>query len=947
MVATRNEGAQSNQLRMYHQLDEPLVTKTSTTDQMRELPEQGKEPYSILVSGELNDTKLAFLIDTGANTNIISYDTLFSLDIPVKMEKYAGRLETADGKRVDVIGRAKLHLRLGEIDTDIEALVMHDLDNHMILGLETLKGHRCIIDLDTDQLWTGQKEGSTVPIRIEGPKRLATFIEAVPHDRQMTVHAKEASNGSKIDPNRFDRIAKTAETHIDAHLKDDLKPTSQLEDDVQKILELSAPGVTGNDLNDLRALVGEFRDVFALTNDELGCTNVVEHRIETGDSPPIKIPPRRAGLPKVEIIREEVNAMLDQGIIRPSQSPYSFPVVLVKKKDGSVRVCIDYRKLNDVTIKDAFPIPKIDQSFDALKEAKVFSSMDLASGYWQIPVAPEHCHKTAFVTPDGGLYEYIRMPFGLSNAPGTFQRLMNEVFRDYLYKFILIFLDDVLAYSTNKVDHLEHLRTIFQTLRALNLKLKPKKCKLFQREVVYLSHIIGNGGAKPDPDKVSAVKHWPVPKTVKQIRSFVGFCNYYRRFVRDFAQIARPLTDLTKKDARFEWNSDCQLSFDRLRVELATAPVMQFPRFDCPFIIDTDASKVSLGAVISNVVDGVERPIVYSSRVLTKTEMMYSTTKREALAVIQALKWYKNYIWGLPFIIRTDHASLRWLFRQDNDDDATGMTFRMCQFLQEYNFQVVHRAGSKHANADGLTRRTEESPEWEPGEREEMTGNCPEAVDIDTAISKATDHLRLTVQGQSDETADLEDDQLLENDEEQVSITWTRGESDVRSMQEQDEAISRILFWATVDENKNCLNFGTNLITKDEAAQYGREVMALWGRWNELSIKNGILYRKWFKNESGSSEEPVLQLIVPASGRKEILEQLHDSPVSGGHFAFDKTLNRVRQRFWWPSMRLDIEKRLLWCLPCAARTTAGRKRVAGLQPFKVGIRFHKVAADIL
>ena len=196
-------------------MDEPLVTKTSTTDQMRELPEQGKEPYSILVSGELNDAKLAFLIDT----NIVSNDTLFSLDIPVKMENYAGRLETADGKQVDFIGRAKLHLRLGEIDTDIEALVMHDLNNHMILGLETLKGHRCIIDSDTDQLWTGQKEGSTVPIRIEGPKRLATFIEAVPHDRQMTVHAKEASYGSKIDPNRFDRIAKTAETHSDVHFR--------------------------------------------------------------------------------------------------------------------------------------------------------------------------------------------------------------------------------------------------------------------------------------------------------------------------------------------------------------------------------------------------------------------------------------------------------------------------------------------------------------------------------------------------------------------------------------------------------------------------------------------------------------------------------------------------------------------------------------------------------
>ena len=234
---------------------------------------------------------------------------------------------------------------------------------------------------------------------------------------------------------------------------------------------------------------------------------------------------------------------------------------------------------------------------------------------------------------------------------------------------------------------------------------------------------------------------------------------------------------------------------------------------------------------------------------------MYSTTKREPLAVIQALKWYKNYKWWLPFIIRTDHASLRWLFRKDNDDDAKGMTIHMCQFLQEYNFQIVHRARSKHANADGLTRRTEESLEWEPGEREEMTGNCPEAVDIETTIFKATDHLRLTVEGQYNETVDREEDQLLQNDEEQASITWTRCESDVRSMQEQDEAISRIPVWATVDENKNCLNFGTNLITKDEAAQYGREVMALWRRWNKLSIKNGILYRKWFKNESVSSEE--------------------------------------------------------------------------------------------
>ena len=298
-----------------------------------------------------------------------------------------------------------------------------------------------------------------------------------------------------------------------------------LEEDVQKILELAAPGVAGAERDRLRELIRSHRDVFALTDAELGQTNLVTHRIDTGDTGPIKTPPHRASPAKMPIIREEVQSMLDKGVIQPSKGPYSAPIVLQTKKDGSWRFCVDYRKLNNVTIKDAFRISRIQQTFDALKGQKYFSSLDLASGYWQIPVAEEDRPKTAFVTPDGGFYEYVMMPFGLSNALGTFQQLMNDLFREHLWKWALVFLDDVLVYSLSDESNFAHLRETFQLLRAANLKLKPKKCRLVQREVTYLSHIIRSEGIQVDPKKIEAVTNWPVPSTVKGVRSFLGFCN--------------------------------------------------------------------------------------------------------------------------------------------------------------------------------------------------------------------------------------------------------------------------------------------------------------------------------------------------------------------------------------------------------------------------------------
>ena len=402
--------------------------------------------------------------------------------------------------------------------------------------------------------------------------------------------------------------------------------------------------------------------------------------------------------------------------------------------------------------------------------------------------------------------------------------------------------------------------------------------------------------------------------------------------MRDFAGIASPLSSLTKKKVPFVWTDECQAAFERLKRELIMAAVLEFPDYNGSFIVDTDAGNTSLGAVLSNIIQGEERPLVYASRVLSKTETNYSTTKREALAIVQAVKWFKSYIWGVKFVLRTDHSSLQCLFKQKEPD---GMTFRTQQQLQEFDFEVSHRAGAKQGNADVLSRMLEEGPDWQPGENEEAFVPCPQVIPLEEA-------LRRVGRPQTDIVAMLNDGDVPDDNE---AISWERTPLEISSVQKEDESIARVFYWAELDgESGDMPSLGTNLIRKEQAIQYGAEVLAYWSRWNELTIRGGILFKKWFTKDDS---RPVLQTVVPIVGRKEILSQLHSSQTSGGHFAVEKTLARIRQQFWWPSMRTDVEKKVQWCLTYAARSTGGRKRVAGLVPFKVGIRFNTVAADIL
>ena len=346
------------------------------------------------------------------------------------------------------------------------------------------------------------------------------------------------------------------------------------------------------------SLLVKFRVVFSDSKSTIGRTSLAQHRIDTGDAHPIKQPPRRIPFAMREELDNQVQDMLKQDVIEPSRSPWSSPVVLVRKKDGSTRFCVDYRRLNAVTCKDAHPLPRVDDCLDALSDSRVFSTLDCASGYWQVEVKAEDREKTAFSTGEN-LYHFKVMPFGLTNAPATFQRLMDLVLAGMHWKCCLVYLDDIIVYTKGVEEHLSQLEQVFSCLRAAGLTLKTTKCQLFRDSVTFLGHKVSSQGIGPDPANIEKVKSFPAPRNTSEVQSFLGLASYYRKFVKNFADVAEPLHRLLHKDVKFEWNDACQSAFESLRSSLTRNPVLAYPDFSETFQLQTDASKWAVGAVLS------------------------------------------------------------------------------------------------------------------------------------------------------------------------------------------------------------------------------------------------------------------------------------------------------------------------------------------------------------
>ena len=398
----------------------------------------------------------------------------------------------------------------------------------------------------------------------------------------------------------------------------------------------------------------------------------------------------------------QVQQMLSSGVIRPSNSPWASPVVMVKKKDGSLRFCVDFRQLNAATIKDTHPIPRIDDLFDALHGARWFSTLDLKSGYWQVPIQEQDKEKNAFRTSSGQLFESNQVLFGLCNAPATFSRLMDRVLAGLHWETCLFYLDDIIVFAATWEEHLARLRQVFERLRHAQLKLGSREMYIcLLREVSYLGHRVTSEGLLPDPTLLMAIRGIGTPKNATEVRSFLGLAGYYRRYVKNFAAIAGPLHTLTRKDAVFHWSPECQQAFDRLKTLLTTSPITAFPDFNLPFWLYTDASTTGLGAILAQVQEGKERIICCASRSLEQAEKAYPATNLECLVIVWAVAKFRPYLMSMSFEVYTDHYALQWLKTMLT---GSALLHRWLVALEEYDFTVRHRPGKSQTRVDGLSR---------------------------------------------------------------------------------------------------------------------------------------------------------------------------------------------------------------------------------------------------
>ena len=649
--------------------------------------------------------------------------------------------------------------------------------------------------------------------------------------------------------------------------------------------------------------VGEYADRFARHPDDYGRTSILRHVIETDpNAAPIYQRSRPVPLHYVKTVQEEVAAMVRAGIVVPSSSEWSSPIVIVKKKDGGIRICVDYRALNDVTVKDSFPLPRIADLLQSLHGAQLFSSMDLQKGFHQIEMDLASRSKTAFAVP-WGLFEYTVMPFGVCNGPSSFQRLVTLALSDCLGVDCLAYIDDILVYAASPTEMLSKLRRVFDRLRTAGLKVKPQKCTFGVPEVSFLGHCINGEGTRMLDDKVEKIRATPRPRNLTELRAFLGLTNYYRDYIAHYAEIAAPLYDLLRKGKSWQWTSDQQMALEAVKTAFTAANGLIHPNPTDLFVLDTDASLEGIGGVLSQIQSGVERIICCASRILSPAERNYDTTRRELLAVVTFCERFSHYLCGAMFVLRTDHAALRWLF---HSVEPSQQSSRWISRLADFPMLVIHRPGHLHCNADALSRRPLLLSD---GFLTETDGTNP--VDLPGPPTPSTAHIDavLARYGAPPEAASLQE--LLDQD--------------------VDETLRAVKAAVSSEEWPE----------RREVTMRSAEYRAFFAKRRLLDILDGrLVYRR--PNHDGLTRV----LVVPRIARSSVIAECHGAKTAA-HFAERKTLDALRRRFWWPAIKADVRlycRLCATCQVCAKRTPAGH---APMQVFEAGAPWEVLGMDYI
>ena len=661
-------------------------------------------------------------------------------------------------------------------------------------------------------------------------------------------------------------------------------------------------------------LVNEYPECFAW-NGELGRCDLIQHRINVTTDEPVRRPAYKVAHKDREVIENEVREMLEKGVIEPSISPYAAGVVLVPKKSGETRFCVDYRGLNQVTKADHYPLPLArTEIFDTLGQAKIFSCLDCQQGYWQVGIAKEDRHKTAFRC-FLGQFEFKRLAFGLKTAPATYQRLMSHILSGYTGKFCHCFIDDIICYSNTFEEHLTHLHLIFTRLKEAGIKLKPSKCVLAKETVRYLGHVISPGEIRPDPDNVSKIRDLAPPKTLKHVRTFLGMASYYRSFVKDFSRRARALTELTKKRVAFRWGPEEEEAFEDLKKALTEEPVLALPDFSKPFILMTDGSSTGLGAVLGQYHEGdtKERVIGYASRRTNRLEQNYSACEVECLALVWATKHFREYILGRTTEVLTDHWALKWL--QDLKT-ANPRLQRWRMALQEYDLKISHKPGAQHRNADFLSRMYEDEETDEEMDDPDRTENPPivgsgtekgpNSQPTVAAITRRQAQVR-------PESPSGQDARTPENHPRTHGI----GRQALARLQKEDDDCQGL---------RKAITDGTTLPS--------------WAQNHIFKIRgDGVLERMSDRRHDDSEES---QVVLPQELIKAAVQDAH-----AGHLKTGKTLGNLKKSFFFRNMYAICTKYIEGCQTCQQKDR-GRKALAPLgdMPQPLGA-WHTVGVDVL
>ena len=732
---------------------------------------------------------------------------------------------------------------------------------------------------------------------------------------------------------------------LEEKLKKENKDLYDLYQDAGEIIQ-------GKERYQLLKLLYTYKEAFSRNEHDIGTTNIIKHRIIPKSKEIVYRRQYRLSDEQHKQMEDEVEKLLHSGVVKESMSPYNNPVLMVPKKEaGKWRFCLDCRYINDLTENQYFPLPRVDDTIDSLSGASIFSVVDMTSGYHQVELEEESSEMCAFSTRKGH-YQYTKMPMGLRGSGMTFQKMVTLLMSGMLHTDVLAYLDDCILYGTNVSQHLATLEEVLHRFCKAGLKLKPRKCKLFQKELVYLGFLVNANGVQPNPEKTELIKNLPSPSCVNEVQVFLGKVNYYRKFIPKLAEIAHPLYELLEKNKKkFIWDSEQEEAFVKLKTILCSNQVMIHPQLDKDFILDVDASDYGLGVELSQKdINGDERPVAYGSRHLEKSERSYSATARETLAAVFGCEHFKQYLQGRKFILRSDHNPLVWLraMREPKRPYSSWLVR-----LEQFQYEIQYRPGSQHTNADFNSRvgHTEKKKMF----KSTGTQTCTEKINSGnrprTQENKNNHRVQKTRQGdrnmrdsfvgnvepekpdkatcEENRNPNIETEEMEEGNYYDQNVELSPSTDLLAKLQVEDSDIGPVI------KKIQGLHGDFNLTEKGEY---------LWKIRDKLVMKDDLLVRL---QRVKAGLEPIEQVILPQCLKRMVLESLHDSELTG-HFGVKRTMARVRLRYYWPGYLADVDKWCKSCKTCQERKDPTSKNTAPLTNIETGDGpFEKVALDIL